>query len=213
MSQRVEQSSRFATRGVALLVPVLVVAQLAIGPGCGGTRQNAVATLPPPVQTTTLGPGDIFAVVVVGERELPQEYRVQPDGTVDFPYVGRVHVASKEPQEVADILRAKLEEEKILTNPQLTLAVKQYNSKHVTIIGSVSHPGNVAWTEGLRLVDALSQAGWFTQMADRNVVVTRQVGPDKTVSVPISVDAITDGRALDVYLQAGDTIAVDQRTF
>ena len=184
------------------------------GLGCGGAHPSMASRLPPPVPSTTLGHGDVFTVNVVGEKDLPTEYRVQPDGTVDFPYVGRVSVAGQEPQEVADVLRAKLVEAKILRDPQLTLSVKQYNSKRVTVIGSVTKPGSVPWTEGLRLVDAISQAGWFTQLGDsRNVLLTRQVAPEKTVTVSVSVDTISEGRAPDIPLQAGDTVKVDQRAF
>ena len=123
-------------------------------------------------------------------------------------------VAGLEPQKIVDVLKTKLTEKKILRDPQITLVVKQYNSKKVSIIGQVSKPGSVSWTEGMKLVDALSQAGWFTNIADSNhVILTRNVGPSKTVTAIISVDAITDGAQGDIPLQAGDTIKVDARVF
>jgi polysaccharide export outer membrane protein len=182
--------------------------------GCGGAGVNGANQLPVAEQSTTLGPGDVFVVNVVGEKELPTEFRVQPDGSVDYPYIGRVKVAGLEPQEVVDVLKAGLREAKILSDPQMTMFVKQYNSKRVTIIGSVSRPGSIPWTEGLRLVDAISQAGWFTQLGDsKNVLITRRTSGAKTVTVRVSVEAISEGRAADIPLQAGDTIKVDQRIF
>ena len=45
------------------------------------------------------------------------------------------------------------------------------------VIGQVAKPGSVPWTEGMRLVDALGQSGWFTNIADSNhVVLTRRNG-------------------------------------
>jgi polysaccharide export outer membrane protein len=204
-------------RLISVAIELLVLAVLAcLAPvvGCGGPRPGPPKNLPPPSESTTVGPGDVFSIIVVGEKELPSDYRVQPDGTIDFPYIGRLTVAGLEPQQIVDLVKKRLQEEKILMDPQLTMIVKQYNSKKVSIIGQVAKPGSVPWTEGMKLVDAISQAGWFTAIADSNhVILTRQVGPDKTVTAVISVDAITDGQQADIPLQAGDTIKVEARVF
>ncbi len=180
--------------------------------GCPGSRAVG-AGLPRALPSTTIGPGDVFEVHVLGESNLPREYRVSPDGTIDFPYIDRLSVANKEPQDVASLIRAKLIEAKILTDPQVSVAVKQYYSKKVSVLGQVAHPGAIPYTESLRLVEAVSQAGGFTPLAQSNrVILTRQVGKG-TVTVEISVDAITDGKQPDVLLQAGDTIKVPERVF
>jgi polysaccharide export outer membrane protein len=164
------------------------------------------------VQSTVVGPGDVFDLSVVGEKDIPKEYRVQPDGTIRFPYLGPIKVAGLEPQQIEELVRTRLMEEKILVSPQVTLFVKQYNSKRVSVIGAVNKPGSLPWTEGMKIVDALSQAGWFTALADSDhVILTRLVSRGKTVTALISVDAITDGQQQDVPLQAGDTIKVEQR--
>jgi polysaccharide export outer membrane protein len=161
-----------------------------------------------------IGPGDLFKVSVLGEKDLPAEYRVQPDGTIDFPYLDRLQVAGLEPQQIADLIKKGLVDRKILADPQLTLVVTQYNSKKISIVGAVSKPGNLPWTEGMKLVDAISLAGGLTSLGDGDHVrITRLVGPNKTVTATVSVDDITDGKLGDVLLQAGDTIKVDQRVF
>ncbi len=182
--------------------------------GCTKHNASRVAVLPPPETSTTLGPGDVFAVAVLGEKDLPLEYRVQPDGSVDFPYVKRVRVVGLEPQEVVDLLRRRLLEERIYSDPQLSLLVKQYNSKKVNVLGQVAKPGTLAWGDGMRLVEAISQAGGFTPIADRdNVVLMRTDRAGKVVTVSLSVDEITEGREPNPMLQAGDTVRVDQRAF
>jgi polysaccharide export outer membrane protein len=169
--------------------------------------------LPVPTQSTTVGPGDVFGVSVLGEKDIPQEFRVQPDGTVDFPYLDRLTVAGLEPQEIEELIKTKLIEKKILTAPQVTLIVKVYNSKKVSVVGAVQRPGSIAWSEGMRLIDAISQSGGLTPLADGDHVrITRRAGA-KTVTATVSVDDITDGKVADVPLQAGDTIKVEQRIF
>lgn len=171
--------------------------------------------LPPATPSTTLGPSDLFEVNVVGEKDLPKEYRVQPDCSIDFPYLDRVTgVCGLEPQQLVDKLKASLKEKGILTNPQVTLVVKQYASKKVSVIGQVNKPGSVGWTDGLRIFDVISQSGGFTSIADsKNVVLVRRVGNGKTVTVTINVDGIGDGTQPDIPVQAGDTIKVDARVF
>jgi protein involved in polysaccharide export with SLBB domain len=192
----------------------LEVAFLIFGGGCAGAGNSSVKNLPVPELSTTVGPGDTFTAVIVGERDLPSEYRISPNGSVDFPYIGRISIAGMEPHDIASLIRNQLIEKEILTDPQVILNVKQYTSKKVSVIGQVAKPGNVPWTEGLKLVDAVSQAGWFTSIADsKQVILTRSVSPIKTMTVVISVDAITDGKQGDVPLQAGDTVKVESRVF
>lgn len=161
-----------------------------------------------------MGPGDVFEISVVGEKDLPKEYKINADGTLDFPYIPRVDVSGLEPQQVGDLLKKKLVEAKILTDPQVNILVKTYASKKVSVIGQVNKPGSVPWTDGIKLVDVIVQSGGFTSIADsKHVILTRQTAKDKSVTVAISVDAITDGDQPDIPLQAGDTIKIEARVF
>jgi polysaccharide export outer membrane protein len=182
--------------------------------GCSASRPPPPAHLPTPITSTTVGIGDLLTIQLVGEKDLPSDYRVAPDGTIDYPYIGRQKVVGCEPQELVDLLRKKLIEGNYLTNPQVSLIVKEYVSKKVTVIGQVGKPGAISWTEGMKLVDALSATGWFTPIADSNhVILTRALPPNKTITAVVSVDAITDGAQADIPLQAGDTIKVESRVF
>jgi protein involved in polysaccharide export with SLBB domain len=193
---------------------VVLAASLAVQFASCARSHPGPPKLPPPQQSTMIGPGDLFKVSVLGEKDLPGEYRVQPDGTIDFPYVDRLKVAGLEPQQIVDVIKQGLVEKKILIDPQVTLVVTQYNSKKISIVGSVNKPGSLPWTEGMKLVDAISLAGGLTSIADGDhVLITRLVGPNKTVTATVSVDDITDGKLGDVPLQAGDTIKVGQRMF
>jgi polysaccharide export outer membrane protein len=197
----------------AVLRGIVVVIALFAWAGCGRGRVTA-PNLPAPTQSTTVGPGDVFDVIVVGEKDLPHEFRVQPDGTIAFPYIDRLAVAGLEPQAIEELIKKELESRKILSSPQVTLEVKQYNSKKVSVVGAVQKPGSLPWTDGMKLIDAISLSGGLTSLADGDRVrITRIVGSSRTVTATVSVDAITDGRLADVPLQAGDTIKVEQRIF
>jgi protein involved in polysaccharide export with SLBB domain len=181
--------------------------------GCGRSHPGP-PNLPPPSQSTVVGPGDMFEVSVVGEKDIPKAFRIQPDGTIDFPYLDRVTVAGLEPQQIEETLKKAFVDRKILSDPQVTVVVTQYTSKKVSIVGAVQRPGSLPWTEGMKLVEAISLAGGLTSLADGDhVLVTRVLPGNRTVTAAVSVDDITDGRLSDVPLQAGDTIKVGQRVF
>lgn len=194
-----------------VLTTTCVAASLSVG-ACGGACPPPPKNLPAPTFTTSLGVGDVFEVTVVGEEKLPKEYRVSPDGTIDFPYIKRLQVADLDPQEVQKRIRAQLQEAKILTDPQVSVFVKQYNSKKVNLLGQVMKPGPLPYVDGMKLVDAISQVGGFTALADtREVMIIRVIAPGKTVTAVVCVEAITDGKQPDILLQAGDTIKINQR--
>jgi polysaccharide export outer membrane protein len=169
--------------------------------------------LPPPSEKTVIGPGDIFTMQIVTEKDLPAEYQVASDGTVDLPYIQTVQVAGLEPQEIARIIRKQLIDKKVLVDPIVVVQVKEYKSRSVILLGQVAKPGSFPLAPGITLMQAISLAGGLTQIADdNNVTLTRKY--DKgTKTVTISVDAITDGNAPDVPLQAGDRIYVPSRLF
>src|SRR5262245_22190540 len=97
-----------------LFAPVL--AAFLFCSACSGAPPGPLA-LPAPIGATTLGPGDVFDLHIVGEDKLPTTFTVAPDGSVDLPYVQRIQAAGLEPQELATAVRQRLMEQQILTNP------------------------------------------------------------------------------------------------
>ncbi len=181
--------------------------------GCGGANDNQRLNLPTPTEKGTVGPGDVFTMEIVGEKELPREYQIASDGTVDLPFVQTVPVAGLEPQEIARLIRKLLIEKRILSDPSVVVQVKEYHSRRVTIMGQVAKPGTYPYTTGLTLIQALSQAGGPTGIANLNKVnLTRRVeGGSRTVV--ISIGTIMEGRSSDIQLQSGDRIFVHERIF
>jgi polysaccharide export outer membrane protein len=180
--------------------------------GCGARQ---VPQGPPvlPGDDTTLGAGDVFDVRVFGEADLGSSYRVAQDGSIDFPLVGRVSVAGLEPTAVADLLAERLRGGQCLRNPQVSVLVKEYNSKRISIMGAVARPGTFPMSSGLTVVQAISLAGGFTPLAARNnTVVSRRVD-DEVRRYRVQVDDVTGGGASDVPLAAGDIVYVPERVF
>jgi polysaccharide export outer membrane protein len=196
-----------------LLRALVFLLSLSLVPACGSSVDNSKVKLAPPTESTTLGPGDVFQMQIVGEKDLPPDYQIASDGTVDLPYIHTVKVAGNEPQQVAKLIRDKLIKDKILTDPSVIVTVKEYNSKRITVLGQVQKPGSFPLTPGLSLIQAISLAGGLNAIANRDRVnLTRRTKGGRH-TVVLSIEAITDGRSPDLPLQAGDAIYVHERVF
>ncbi len=181
--------------------------------GCTGGAQNARIALDPPSESTTLGPGDIFQLEIVGEKDLPTEYQVAGDGTVMLPYIQTVRVVGLEPQEVAKEVSSRLVAEKILTKPSVVVSVKEYRSKRVTLLGQVQKPGSFPYSADMTLLEAISLAGGLTAIAQTTRVNLTRTNKKGEKTVVVNVDAIQEGRSADIPLQAGDRVFVQDRVF
>lgn len=191
---------------------LVIFAMIVLIVGCGTRAQTA--QLPPPTSSTIIGVGDVFEMRIVREDNLPTSFTVAPDGTVDLPYIKRVQVAGLEPQKVAEIVREKLIDQDYLTDPIVSVSVKEYNSKRVEVLGEVARPGSLRFEPGLTLLRAVSLVGGFNPMAAKDTVtVRRKVDGGDTKAVTISVQDIIDNVTPDIPLQAGDSINVPQRIF
>lgn len=206
-------------RSTALLALILGLASS----GCmassarGGRAEPASASFSPntevpKVVAQTLGSGDVFEVRVVGEEELSGAYRVASDGAVAFPFCGKVALGGMTAPEASETLTSCLSAGYI-KNPQVTVFIKEQNSKKVFVFGEVSKPGTFVFEDGMNVIQAITLAEGFSKLAAKNnVVVTRNVeGREKRIRV--RVDDIGTGRQENFLLLPGDIVFVPESFF
>ena len=204
------------TQGAAchVLRGLLALSLLAAGPACAGRRMQSSA----PIQAVDLTPeerlgiDDVFEVRVFGEQDLSGAYRIAADGTIDFPFVGRVSVVGMRSGDVQELITTKLADG-YLKKPQVSLMVKEWNSRKVSVMGQVQKPGSVAYFPNMTIVDAIAAAGGFTGIASKNSVTLRREAKGSVQSKNYPVADISEGRAPNVVLRPGDILVVDERLF
>jgi polysaccharide export outer membrane protein len=179
--------------------------------GCGASSVRTMAAPRPPHVDATLGAGDLFDVRVFEENDLSGTYRVDADGDIDYPLVGRMEVAGRLPGEVAEILRQKLSA--YVRKPQVSVLVREMNSKRVIIYGQVQHPGTFPYMSAMTISQAISLAGGFTGMALREKVRVSRVVDRQQQIIEVNLQAIADGKAPNRFLSPGDEIYVPERLF
>lgn len=198
---------------------VTALLALALAATACASRPHAPAAPPPPSSTpvaelaaTTLGAGDVFEVRVFQEPELSGAYQVGPQGDIIFPLCKRVVVGGLTANGAAEKLRACLSEG-FMRNPQVSVLVKEYNSKKVFVFGEVQKPGTFAFQDGMSIVQALTLAGGFTRnAAQNNTSVTRLVNGQEVKS-KVNVQDIALGKAPNVTLEPGDIVYVPESMF
>jgi polysaccharide export outer membrane protein len=176
-------------------------------------RADEVAAAPAvSTGTTTFGPGDLIEVRVFEEADLSGPYRVAPGGTIDFPLCGKVRVQGLNSSGTADALSRCLGE-RYLKHPQVTVLLREYNSKKVFVFGEVQKPGTFPYEEDMSIIQAITMAGGFTKVASKNdIAVTRTVGGRET-KIRVPVADIGTGREKNFQLQPGDIVFVPESMF
>jgi protein involved in polysaccharide export with SLBB domain len=160
----------------------------------------------------TLGPGDVFEVRVYQEPELSGVYQVGPQGDVIFPLCKRVVVGGLTPNGAAERLRACLTDG-FMRDPQVSVLVKEYNSKKVFVFGEVQKPGTFPYEDGMSVVQAVTLAGGFTRSAAQNSTsVTRRVSGQER-KIRVTVQDIALGKAPNFTLEPGDIVYVPESLF
>jgi protein involved in polysaccharide export with SLBB domain len=191
-----------------------LVLVLVAGCATGGRRAATPAepTVTGGLAASTLGPNDVFEVRVYQEPELSGLYQVGPQGDIMFPLCKKVPVSGLTANGVAEKLRACLSQG-FLRDPQVTVLVKEFNSRKVFVFGEVQKPGTFAFEDGMSVVQALTLAGGFTKQAAQNSTSVTRLVNGQEVKMKVNVQDIALGKAANFTLEPGDIVYVPESMF
>src|SRR5438552_3001569 len=162
MATRNIMRSHLITSAAAALLCVVVGATLV------AQSTPAVAN---PVTDYIVGPQDVLTITSYDQADLSGKFSVEADGTFTYPLIGRFKAGGLTLRAAEMQLKAQLKNEGFFNNPQITIAVEQYRSQKVFIVGEVRSPGPYPITGDMKLIEALARAGSTLPTASGEVVI------------------------------------------
>ncbi|RDB44265.1 polysaccharide export protein Wza [Halomonas sp. DQ26W] len=161
--------------------------------------ESASRPVPPTLQRAMqeyeyrVGPGDVLSIIVYDHPELTipagseraaaeTGNRVRPDGTMFYPYVGRVRVAGMTLDEIRALIGQRLSN--VITEPQVEVGIAAFRSQKVYVSGAVANPGTQPLTiVPITILDAISEAGGAGDNADWHNIILSREGREERISL------------------------------
>lgn len=191
--------------------PAMMAACTLVLAACAHTPPAAPATASALVPQTVLGPGDVFEAKVFGETDLSGLYRVASDGTISFHLIGKVAVDGLTASQVGDAIAQKLAH--FIKQPDVSIFVKELNSKKVYVFGQVQRPGTFPYEDGMNIIQAVTLAGGFDKLANKNTAFVTRKTDGREQRLEVSIQDIREGKAPNFRLEPGDIVFVAETLF
>lgn len=165
-----------------------------------------------------VGRGDILSITVWNHPELtiPAGSQrsaaeagnwVHNDGTIFYPYIGRVQVEGLRITEIRDLIARELSS--YIESPQVEVTIAAFRAKRIYVTGEVRNPGTIPVTNvPLTVLDAVNKVGGITDTADWNSVLVTRDGVEHRLSLR-DLYIYGDTRQ-NTLLQAGDVVHVER---
>jgi polysaccharide biosynthesis/export protein len=155
-----------------------------------------------------LGPGDVLKISVYNNPDLSLEARVTEAGTISFPLLGEVSVGGGSAPDAERKIASQLESGGFVKRPQVNILVSQFQSKLVSVLGSVNKPGRYPLDRATGLADLLALSGGVTPDGSDLVTIVGKAG--KSDYDLNNIIGKTDG-ARNVPLTGGEIVYVHAR--
>lgn len=163
-----------------------------------------------------IGKGDVLSIIVYDHPELTipsgsersaeeAGNTVHQDGTIYYPFIGRIEVVGRTVMEVRDEIARRLEP--FIAEPQVEVKIAAFNSREVQVTGEVNEPARLPITNvPMTVLDAISLTGGLGPQANWHDVILLRDGERRTLSL---YDMLNEGElSQDLLLQDGDVLHV-----
>ena len=136
-------------------------------------------------------------------------YTVDPQGYINFPVLGKLHIAGMTRFEVGTYIEEELVNRNLVKDPIVTV---EFGNTGITVLGEVKSPGRLEFNKDhLLFTDAIAMAGDLTDNGKREDILVLREEPDgsqKAYRVNLlDVDALAASPVY--YLQQNDVIYVE----
>jgi len=184
----------------------------------GQTAPAPAAATTQPTVSYKLLPKDTVAIKVFGQDDLNTTARIDKDGYIFFPLLGRAKIGDQTVQEATETMTTLLH--KYLVHPEVSLEITSYAKQQFTILGQIAKPGifDIPDEGTVNLLEAIGMAGGYTKIANAgNIIIKRMVnGQETTIKLngkKLLSTSKKDSSAPIFQILPGDTIQIGESMF
>ena len=176
-------------------------------------------------------PDDLLEIYILNVPDLPRQYRVDLNGWLALPLLADpISAAGMTLAGLSQTIGDRLRQADMVSNPDVTVQVKESSAHSITIIGAVKRPAVYALFGKTTLLDALSQAEGLAEDASNIAMIARggmavprlEFGPEvadpspgvlgpnlsRTVTVDLNQLLEEGDSSLNLDLYPGDRVTV-----
>jgi polysaccharide export outer membrane protein len=155
-----------------------------------------------------IGTDDVLSIVYWKDKDMSADAKVRPDGRIALPLINEVVAAGLTPEQ----LHQKLTEEskKYMEDANITVVVREINSRKAFITGEVHKPGPYPLTAPTTVMQLIAMAGGLREYADAKKIMIMRSENGRQVSLAFNYKDVAAGKKLqqNIELKPGDTVVV-----
>lgn len=170
------------------------------------TQLETTARFNLPYVSQRLGQTTTSSITGTGQSYI-SGYTVDYEGNIDFPVLGKIHVAGLTRTEIAKLIRQKIVDTGQDTQPVVTV---EFMNLCISVMGEVARPGRINIDRDVyTILDAISAAGDLTinGRRDQVLVLRNERGTEKTYTIDLtSAENVLNSPVY--YLQQNDIVYI-----
>ena len=161
--------------------------------------------LPP---SYVIGTGDVLGIQFWQQSDLSGDAVVRPDGRITVPLLNDVQAAGQTPEQLSGQLRSLAT--RFVNDPNVTVIVKQINSRAVFITGRVVHAGRYSLNGSTSILQLIAMAGGLAEWANAENVSLMRMENNQLVAHRFNYKDVIARKNLaqNIELKPGDTVIV-----
>lgn len=176
------------------------------------TSASRVFAVPPQANVAdyVIGAHDLLEISVFELDQLTRTVRVNTEGSITLPLLGKIQVGGLTPEQAEAQIARALQERHLVKNPQVTVFIKEFVSRRVSVQGAVAHGGLYPMLGQKTLLDMIGEAGGLSDRAGKKIYIIRPYAPPGEERIEIDAEKLVyeADPMLNVPLQPGDIIMV-----
>jgi polysaccharide export outer membrane protein len=134
------------------------------------------------------GSGDVVEISVFDLPEVSGTFQVSDAGYIALPLLGQVKAEGLNGAQLTKLVSDRLKSDELLVEPIVIIAIDEYHSRTVLVLGAVVRPDVYPLKRPTTLLDVISLAGGLAPNAGNTVTVAHKEGTTEANRPIITVD-------------------------